>query len=66
MDPRIGRSHTFVYPKDRGFGGSCFPKDISSIINQAEENNVDASLLRTVKEKNQKIRNASSEANKES
>lgn len=32
LDPRMGRSHTFVYPDNRGYGGSCLPKDIASII----------------------------------
>ncbi len=31
-DPRIGRSHTFVYSEKRGFGGSCFPKDTAAIL----------------------------------
>src|SRR5919199_5826269 len=32
LDPRIGRSHTFVLPDDRGFGGKCLPKDVSALI----------------------------------
>jgi UDPglucose 6-dehydrogenase len=32
LDPRIGRSHTFVLPDDRGFGGKCLPKDVSGLI----------------------------------
>lgn len=51
-DPRIGRSHTFVYPENRGFGGSCLPKDLSAIIYQADEANIDVTLLKNVKEKN--------------
>lgn len=54
LDPRIGRSHTFVYEDDRGFGGSCLPKDLSGIIFQAQEVGVDATLLESVREINAK------------
>ena len=34
-DPRIGQSHTRVpgFDGKRGFGGACFPKDISAFVN---------------------------------
>ena len=35
QDPRIGRSHTFVLPEARGFGGKCFPKDTSALVASA-------------------------------
>lgn len=28
-DKRVSRSHTFVYPDNRGFGGKCVPKDMT-------------------------------------
>ena len=31
LDPRIGRSHTFVFPSSRGFGGRCLPKDLDAV-----------------------------------
>jgi UDPglucose 6-dehydrogenase len=55
-DPRIGSSHTFVYEDNRGFGGNCLPKDVASIIAQAEQANVDISFLKSVYEKNKRYR----------
>lgn len=52
-DPRIGSSHTFVYPHARGFGGHCLPKDLSAILVQAENVGADMKLLRSVQEKNE-------------
>ena len=54
LDPRIGRSHTFVYEDNRGYGGSCLPKDLSGIIYQAQEANIDITLLKAVQETNTK------------
>ena len=51
-DPRIGTSHTFVYENARGYGGNCLPKDVASIVTQAKDKGVDASLLITMQEKN--------------
>lgn len=56
LDPRIGRSHTFVYNSSRGFGGSCLPKDLSALIKQAEDVSVDVTLMKSVYEKNEKIK----------
>lgn len=52
LDPRIGRSHTFVYPDNRGYGGSCLPKDTAAIIYQGDEMGVDMKLLKSVEEIN--------------
>lgn len=52
LDPRIGRSHTFVYPDNRGYGGSCLPKDTAAIIAQGDEWGVDMKLLKCVEEIN--------------
>lgn len=54
-DPRIGRSHTFVYPDKRGFGGSCFPKDTKALLMMGKELDADMSLLNCVIEKNKKL-----------
>lgn len=56
LDPRINRSHTFVYEDDRGYGGSCFPKDMSAFKKIAEDKNVDCLLISAAIEKNKKYR----------
>ena len=52
LDPRIGRSHTQVYPENRGYGGSCLPKDTAAIIYQGDEYGVDMKLLKAAEEIN--------------
>lgn len=37
MDSRMSRYFTFVYPKDRGFGGKCLPKDLAAIVEATEK-----------------------------
>lgn len=51
-DPRIGRSHTFVYKNNRGYGGSCLPKDIASLVFQADSVQIDPTLLKAIIQKN--------------
>lgn len=64
-DSRIEDTHLNVEAKDtansnttdrKGFGGKCFPKDITALIGLARELAVDLSLLETVWEKNKRIR----------
>ncbi|MEM0230934.1 MAG: UDP-glucose/GDP-mannose dehydrogenase family protein [Candidatus Woesearchaeota archaeon] len=49
LDPRIGPS--FLSP-GIGFGGSCLPKDLKTIIRHAEKNGVSPKLLSSVLEVN--------------
>ncbi len=56
LDPRIGRSHTWVHPDDRGFGGKCLPKDLSAVLSTADDLEVPAVLLRAVAESNARLR----------
>jgi UDPglucose 6-dehydrogenase len=56
-DKRIYDSHLDVTTL-RGFGGKCFPKDIVAILGLFKEKGVDASLLKTVWQKNLRIRKA--------
>jgi UDPglucose 6-dehydrogenase len=65
LDRRIGDSHWQVpgpMPSDDsgapafGFGGSCFPKDINSLIYVLENLGIDPKVLRAVWEKNLEVR----------
>lgn len=58
LDQRIGRSHLAVPGPDGdfGYGGHCFPKDLNAIIFICMKNNIDCTILRTIREKNDKIR----------
>ncbi|WP_341810623.1 UDP-glucose/GDP-mannose dehydrogenase family protein [Wolbachia endosymbiont (group A) of Campoletis raptor] len=49
MDHRIGKESLKAGP---GFGGSCFPKDLSALIRLAEDHNVKLQILNSVKESN--------------
>ena len=49
LDARIGTK--FLNPGP-GFGGSCFPKDILAIINAAQENKVQLSVIESVVKSN--------------
>ena len=55
MDPRIGDSHSFI-SEERGFGGHCFPKDTSALVDTAQKHNVDLSILKEARVYNTKIR----------
>ncbi|HEU5196220.1 MAG TPA: UDP-glucose/GDP-mannose dehydrogenase family protein [Methylomirabilota bacterium] len=50
-DPRIG--YHFLYP-GAGFGGSCFPKDVSALLRTAHENGIDLKVVRAVEEANER------------
>lgn len=49
-DTRIGRK--FLYP-GIGYGGSCFPKDVKSLIKTAEQNGYTMRVLRAVEDVNE-------------
>jgi UDPglucose 6-dehydrogenase len=58
-DPRLGNSHWDVPGPDGkfGFGGACFPKDVSAIIEYAKDQNIRLELLESVQALNNKHRN---------
>ena len=55
QDERIGFSHINITP-ERGWGGACFPKDTSAIINTANQYKVDLSLIKEACSYNKRIR----------
>ena len=57
-DTRIGKSHLAVPGPDgdRGFGGHCFPKDLSAMIYFADKSNAGSGLLQAVEFFNNDIR----------
>ena len=48
-DPRIG--YSFIYP-GCGYGGSCFPKDVTALMRSARDVNYDLELVRAVESVN--------------
>ena len=46
-DGRVGDSHLHVPGPDgrKGYGGTCFPKDVSAFITFAKENNIDLNTI---------------------
>lgn len=57
-DGRIGKSHYEVpgFDGDYGFGGTCFPKDINSLIALMEEDGINPLVLKAVWEQNKRVR----------
>lgn len=56
LDPRVGRSHTYVYPENRGFAGKCLPKDIANLCHWARQHGEPAAFMESVLEYNSKVR----------
>ena len=52
LDPRISRDHTFVYKDNRGYGGSCLPKDMAAIRYQGESRDINVDFLKSVESAN--------------
>jgi len=55
-DPRVSRSHTYVYPDNRGFGGKCLPKDTANLCAWARRAGRPAELIEAVREYNRGLR----------
>jgi len=56
-DSRVEKMHTAVFPKSRGYGGKCFPKDVRAIIDDTEKKGYKAEIMRAVDRVNRKFKN---------
>jgi len=56
-DPRIGDSHSLVPGPDgkRGFGGTCFPKDVASMLTQMKKSKVQTMVLKAAQKRNETV-----------
>jgi UDPglucose 6-dehydrogenase len=52
LDPRTEKMHTAVFVDKRGFGGKCFPKDVSAIIKATEDLGYEPKMMKMVKKRN--------------
>jgi UDPglucose 6-dehydrogenase len=59
LDKRIGNSHWAVPGPDGdyGYGGHCFPKDLSAIIKMTDDEGTINNLLKSVRKTNNEVRN---------
>jgi nucleotide sugar dehydrogenase len=55
LDPRVDRSHTLVFPKERGFGGRCLPKDVNAIVKASLAAGYRPELLQAILDSNRRI-----------
>jgi UDPglucose 6-dehydrogenase len=55
-DPRVSRSHTYVYPENRGFGGKCLPKDTANLCAWARKAGRPAKFMEAVRQYNRELR----------
>lgn len=56
LDSRISPMHTAVFPKDRGYGGKCYPKDTRAIIRESNRQGYKPELMETMDKVNNKFR----------
>ena len=54
-DSRTERMHTAVFPKNRGFGGKCFPKDVNAIVKESKRRGYNPRLLGSVLRFNERV-----------
>lgn len=55
-DSRIGFSHLDIFHGGyRGYGGSCFPKDVNTLIQFADEQGIEMPLVKKARRINRKL-----------
>jgi len=54
-DPRVEPMHTAVFKNKRGFGGKCFPKDISALVFYARKKGYEPIMISSMIESNEKM-----------
>lgn len=55
-DPRIGHYGMDIFYEDfRGYNGTCFPKDVRTLISLGKKNNVDVSWLEALDDENLRL-----------
>ena len=56
-DKRIGTSHTMVPGPDGsfGYGGTCFPKDINSMLHEMKQEGMTSYVIQSVIDRNEKV-----------
>jgi UDPglucose 6-dehydrogenase len=55
LDSRVEKMHTAVFPDKRGYGGKCFPKDVSAIIEATKRAAYRPKLMETIKSLNKEF-----------
>jgi len=55
-DPRVNKSHTFVYESAPFYDSKCFNKDLPAIVKQMEKLGYDAPFVRAIIETNEKFK----------
>jgi UDPglucose 6-dehydrogenase len=64
LDPRLGRTHSFVYPKNRGWSGKCLSKDMPALASSMRKMKKPLSTLEHQIEKNARVRKDYNDKNK--
>lgn len=56
LDPRMDRTHSWAYPNNRGFSGSCLPKDMNALAYTMRKRGKPLTLLEQSIEENVEVR----------